>query len=208
MCIGLVYIYIYTKREMRCQIFPMIKRSYCSSQRFRRRYKIYIICLNTISIQRRAIDTKYPVPSCFQETAALIFPPKKWSRFLVFNNHTRVAVFIKAAPKRLLSGLEAGSRPATRPENPLFRHLSAPVYHQLHRGSRVNALHKKFSLQSCGCFLSKIPLFVFFARLSLVSRVRAEIVSAFRQDDDGRGVALVRDLFSRLVFETNMQIQI
>lgn len=73
MCIGLVYIYT-QKGEMRCQIFPMIKRSYCSSQRFRRRYKIYIICLNTISIQRRAIDTKYPVPSCFQETAALIFP--------------------------------------------------------------------------------------------------------------------------------------
>lgn len=70
-----------------------------------------------------------------------------------------------------LASLEAGSRPATRPENPLFRHLSAPVYHQLRRGSRVNALHKKFSLQSCGCFLSKIPLFVFFARLSLVSRM-------------------------------------
>lgn len=75
MCIGLVYIYIYTKREMRCQIFPMIKRSYCSSQRFRRRYKIYIICLNTISIQRRAIDTKYPfLPASKRRQRFLIFP--------------------------------------------------------------------------------------------------------------------------------------
>lgn len=114
MCIGLVY--IYTKREMRCQIFPMIKRSYCSSQRFRRR-KIYIICLNTISIQRRAIDTKYPFLPASKRRQRLFFlsPPKKWSRFLVFNNHTRVAVFIKAAPKRLLSGGPRGGVSAGHP---------------------------------------------------------------------------------------------
>lgn len=116
MCIGLVYIYT-QKGEMRCQIFPMIKRSYCSSQRFRRRYKIYIICLNTISIQRRAIDTKYPFLPAFKRRQRLFFlsPPKKWSRFLVFNNHTRVAVFIKAAPKRLLSGEPRGGVSAGHP---------------------------------------------------------------------------------------------
>lgn len=120
MCIVLVYIYIYTKREMRCHIFPMIKRSYCSSQRFRRR-KIYIICLNfnsiQISIQRRAIDTKYPFLPASKRRQRLFFlsPPKKWSRFLVFNNHTRVAVFIKAAPKRLLSGEPRGGVSAGHP---------------------------------------------------------------------------------------------
>lgn len=174
MCIGLVFIYT-QKGEMRCQIFPMIKRSYCSSQRFRRR-KIYIICLNTISIQRRAIDTKYPVPSCFQETAALSyfsFRLRRSGRVSWYLIITRGWRFLSKRRRSgfYLASLEAGSRPATRPENPLFRHLSAPVYHQLRRGSRVNALHKKFSLQSCGCFLSKIPLFVFFARLSLVSRM-------------------------------------
>lgn len=77
------------------------------SHRIHRRKKKSIICLNIqFQFKEEQSTRNYSVPSSFQETSWRLFflpPPKKWSRFLVFNNHTRVAVFIKAASKRLLS---------------------------------------------------------------------------------------------------------
>lgn len=77
------------------------------SHRIHRRKKKCIICLNIqFQFKEEQSTRNYSVPSSFQETSWRLFflpPPKKWSRFLVFNNHTRVAVFIKAASKRLLS---------------------------------------------------------------------------------------------------------
>lgn len=67
---------------------------------------------------------------------------------------------------------------------------------------------KNFLSKAVAAFYQKSPCLCFSPDYRSFRGWRTEIVSAFRQDEDGRGVALVRDLFSRLVFEINMQIQI
>lgn len=76
------------------------------NQRFYRRKKNMYNLNIQFQFKEEQSTRNYSVPSSFQETFWRLFflpPPKKWSRFLVFNNHTRVAVFIKAMSKRLLS---------------------------------------------------------------------------------------------------------
>lgn len=154
-CTRIVYI--------KYQIFPMIRRKEKPRpnlilQRVHRGKKIYTynLCVNTVSIQR---GTNQP-------RLMLIFPfaSKKWPRFLVFNNRTRVALFIKAAPKRLLSWrasrrVSAG-HPAGKPI--ISPSVCAGVSPTSPRGcdleSRVNALSTKiFSLESCAVFYRKSP---------------------------------------------------
>lgn len=94
------------------QIFPMKRRRKEKAKFYSSTTKkiyAYNLCVNTVSIQRGTNQPRLMV----------IFPfaSKKWPRFLVFNNHTRVAVFYQSGAEAafILAGLEAGlGRPPGR----------------------------------------------------------------------------------------------